>query len=100
MGREEQREDSILLQNVAQQLNLYDSLFPEVENKELQVLFALIRIYLARCDNAHLKKEHIMINPQIMQRLAMSYFDPFNTPTSRNLREALVTRLHSVRNTE
>jgi DNA-binding Lrp family transcriptional regulator len=97
MSREEQREDSILLQDVAQQLNLYDNLFPQVENKELQVLFALIRIYLARCDNPGLKREHIMVNPQLMKRLTLTYFDPFTTPTERGLREALVSRLNSIR---
>jgi DNA-binding Lrp family transcriptional regulator len=78
-------------------LNLYDNLFPKVESKELQVLFALIRIYLARCDNPQLKREHIMINPQLMNKLVLTYFDPFNTTISKGLREALISRLSSIR---
>jgi DNA-binding Lrp family transcriptional regulator len=97
MSREEQREDSILLQDVAQQLNLYDNLFPEVDDNQLKILFALVRIYLARCDNPGLKREYIMVNPQLMKRLTTSYFDPFSTPTRRVLREALVSRLNSMR---
>jgi DNA-binding Lrp family transcriptional regulator len=97
MSHEEQREESALLQDVAQQLNLYDGLFPQVENKELQVLFALIRIYLARCDNPGLRREHIMINQQLMKRLILTYFDPFTTPIERGLREALISRLNSMK---
>jgi DNA-binding Lrp family transcriptional regulator len=97
MSAQEKVEDSRLLEAISQQLNLYDNLFPKVESKELQVLFALIRIYLARCDNPQLKREHIMINPQLMNRLTLTYFDPFNTEISRGLREALVSRLSSIR---
>jgi DNA-binding Lrp family transcriptional regulator len=97
MSGEQQTEDSELTQEVAQQLNLYDNLFPEVESKELQALFALIRIYLARCDNPQLKREHLMINPHLINKLVLTYFDPFGTPTRRDLREALVSRLNSIR---
>jgi len=97
MSGQEKVEDSRLLESISQQLNLYDNLFPEVESKELQVLFALIRIYLARCDNPQLKREHIMINPHLMNKLVFTYFDPFNTPIRRGLREALVSRLNSIR---
>nr|MDO8132820.1 helix-turn-helix domain-containing protein [Candidatus Njordarchaeum guaymaensis] len=97
MSGQEKVEDSRLLESLSQQLNLYDNLFPQVESKELQVLFALIRIYLARCDNPQLKQEHMMINPQLMKRLILTYFDPFSTPITRGLREALISRLNSIR---
>jgi DNA-binding Lrp family transcriptional regulator len=86
-----------LLQSVVQELSLYDNLFPKTEDKELQVLFGLIRIYLARCDNPGLRHEHILVTPEVMKKLCLSYFDPFATPTSRSLREALVSRLNSIR---
>lgn len=97
MSAQEKVEDSRLLEAISQQLNLYDNLFPKVESKELQVLFALIRIYLARCDNPKLKQEQIMTNSSLMKRLALTYFDPFTAPTARNLREALISRLASIR---
>jgi DNA-binding Lrp family transcriptional regulator len=97
MSAQEKVEDSRLLETISQQLNLYDNLFPKVESKELQVLFALIRIYLARYDNPRLKREHIMLNPQLMNRLTLTYFDPFNNAISRGLREALISRLSSIR---
>jgi DNA-binding Lrp family transcriptional regulator len=86
-----------LLQSVVQELSLYDNLFPKVEDKELQLFLGLIRIYLARCDNPGLKQEHILVSPEIMKRLSLYYFDPFSAPVSRALREALVSRLNSIR---
>jgi DNA-binding Lrp family transcriptional regulator len=86
-----------LLQSVVQELSLYDSLFPKVEDKELQVLLGLIRIYLAKCDNPGLKQEHMLVSPEVMKRLSLFYFDPFSTPVNRSLREALVSRLNSIR---
>jgi DNA-binding Lrp family transcriptional regulator len=44
-----------------------------------------------------LKREHLTINAQIMNRLGFTYFDPFNTATSRGLKEALLSRLNSIR---
>jgi hypothetical protein len=86
-----------LLQSVVQELSLYDNLFPKVEDKELQVLLGLIRIYLARCDNPRLKQEHILVSPEVMKKLSLSYFDPFATPVSRTLKEALISRLNSIK---
>jgi hypothetical protein len=86
-----------VLQSVVQELNLYDNLFPKVEDKELQVLFGLIRIYLAKCDNPGLMREHILVSPEMMKKFSLSYFDPFLTPISQSLREALVSRLASIR---
>jgi DNA-binding Lrp family transcriptional regulator len=86
-----------LLQSVVQELSLYDNLFPKVEDKELQVLLGLIRIYLARCDNPGLTNEHILVRPEVMEKLSLTYFDPFGTPVNRSLREALVSRLNSVK---
>jgi DNA-binding Lrp family transcriptional regulator len=86
-----------LLQSVAQELSLYDSMFPKTEDKELQVLLGLIRIYLARCDNPGLTREHILVSPEVMKKLSLSYFDPFATPVNQSLREALVSRLNSIR---
>jgi DNA-binding Lrp family transcriptional regulator len=97
MSKQQEQRDSSLIQSISQQLNLYDNLFPLVEDRELRALFALLRIYLARCDNPDFKREHMMIGPELMKRLSVTYFDPFTTPTSRNLREALTTRLHSIR---
>jgi DNA-binding Lrp family transcriptional regulator len=86
-----------LLQSVVQQLSLYDNLFPKVEDKELQVLLGLIRIYLAKCDNPGLTREHILVSPEVMKKFSLSYFDPFATPVNQSLREALVSRLNSIR---
>lgn len=97
MSKQQEQTDSDLIQSVTQQLNLYDNLFPEVESRELRVLFALLRIYLARCDNPQLRREDMMVDPALMKRLTLPYFDPFSAPISRAFREALVTRLSSIR---
>ncbi|WXG46597.1 MAG: winged helix-turn-helix domain-containing protein [Candidatus Atabeyarchaeum deiterrae] len=97
MSKQYEQTDSNLIESISQQLNLYDNLFPQVENGELKVLFALTRIYLARCDNPKLKQEQIMIDPSLTKRLALTYFDPFTAPATRNIRDALISRLTSIR---